>query len=147
MMALFLAAACNDGWDDQVGAAAHIEAQLAMEPNTPVAVPREIPDGYRFSGISTFQKGRGGTVVAASWRYDSIEEEPSLPVVELCLQVERFDVRDLCTPAGHRIERVALRGLTVTIVPMGPGPDEAALERWVQTDFTLGWRDVEWVTD
>lgn len=148
VMASLLAVACTDGnADGQAGAAAQITSQLAAEPTTPVAVPREMPDGYQFAGISTYHKSQDGTVAAASWRYDPIRAAPRLPVVELCVLVEHFDVADLCTPAEHRTEVVALQGLTMAIVPLGPGSDEAGLELWTKTHFTVAWRDVEWVRD
>lgn len=125
--------------------AEHVRAQ----PTMPVVVPRSLPEGYELGGGPTWQAGPDGQVFMASWEYiPTPSEEVGLPVVTVCVARPQVNLEDVCVPSNHEPVATRMLGdLSVAIVPIGPGPDHAAVPDWATVDLTTAWDDVDWLRD
>jgi hypothetical protein len=148
VLAVLLAGCANPFASESAGPRALIDGLLEAEPTTPVVVPTRLPDGYLFLGSVGSQSDGDGLVVKASWLYTPAEGPGDLPVVELCVTRAGIDPAEVCVPDNHEaIGTHEVDGLTVTIVPVGPGPDEAAIPHWRDVELTTDWRNATWLRD
>lgn len=133
----------NNGPDPHSAFADHLRA----EPTMPVVVPRSLPDGYELGGAPTFQKDADGHVFMASWEYiPTASADAGLPVMILCVARPQVSVEDVCVPANHEpVAMQAVDGLSVALVPIGPGPDDAAVPVWQDVELTTDWRAAAWL--
>lgn len=143
---LLLTACVNPLSTDPPGPEQELAAQVRVEPTTPVVVPRALPEGYELASGTTYQS-MNEQVFMASWEYiPSSSADATLPVVVLCVVREQERLPDLCVPANHEpVQTQVIDGLSVALVPIGPGADHDAEPFWSDVKLTSDWRDVPWL--
>jgi hypothetical protein len=138
--ALFAAGPATSDNRDANGMTRAIVANALREtPGVPLALPRTLPEGYRWIGWLDSQSQNGFTTERSSTFAQ--EMFSSGPIVEVCLQLGKHDQ---CSTGTESIDRT-VGPYSIRIIFSFDAPIPAEVKAlWADVDFTLD-NDAEWL--
>ena len=122
-----------------------VEEAAARRPPVPIALPKDLPEGYRLAGYEGGDAIRGAAVTSR-WTYratGAAASNAALPDIEICVQQEsQMELPDwICGRSEALAVRKLGRGGKATIRAKGPGDASA----WAEVEMTRRWKDLVWL--
>lgn len=121
---------------------ASLNEQLTKSPGIALVLPSELPSGYSWVGLDSFERNDAGQTVARSSTFAAWGQLDKLPTVQIC---SNTSAARTCPHGDSFIER-KLEGIQVTIAFTGGNGQSGSAEVWKKVALSDSL-DVAWLRD
>ena len=118
-----------------------VSTELSRAPGVALVLPAELPRGYSWLGLDTYERQTSKGVVARSSSFAAWGRLSELPTVQVC---SHLDTARTC-PKGDKVLQRSVHGLPVTIALTGRHASQKTIDFWrtVPLDDSLS---VDWLS-